>query len=258
MFAHSSKNSWSSGVAATTAPPITSLWPFRYFVVEWITTSAPHSMGRWSAGDMKVLSATTSAPASLACLTGGFQVGDPEQRVAGRLDQDQLRPGGESRRHGVPVRQIDELDFEKAALLAAVQEPERAAVAVVGRDDPVPRVQQLAYQGHGRHAGGGDDRAVTALGLGERIGEGRTRRVAGARVVVGALAVQAGEGEVGREVQRRNDRSVVRRRWRAPRGRHGLPGRGSRSCESPVEKGVVWSRLRGTGSTLSREDFYGE
>src|SRR2546425_1266038 len=34
----------------TTIPPIMSLWPFRYFVVEWSTTSAPSSSGRWKHG----------------------------------------------------------------------------------------------------------------------------------------------------------------------------------------------------------------
>ncbi len=42
-----------------TAPPIESEWPFRYFVVECTTTSAPSSSGRCSTGDAKVLSTTT-------------------------------------------------------------------------------------------------------------------------------------------------------------------------------------------------------
>ena len=46
-----------SFVAAT--PPTTSLCPFRYFVVECTTTSAPSSSGRWKYGVMNVLSTTS-------------------------------------------------------------------------------------------------------------------------------------------------------------------------------------------------------
>ena len=197
-------------MAATTAPPITSLWPFRYLVVEWITASAPHSIGRWSAGDMKVLSATTSAPARLACRQTASRSVIRSSGLLGVSTRDQLRAGSESRRHGLRVRQVDELDLEQAAPLELVEEPERAAVAVLRGDDPVARVEQLAHQSDRGHAGGGDDRAVAALGLGQCLRESGARRVAGPRVVVGPLAIQPSEGEVGRQVQRRDDRAVLR------------------------------------------------
>ncbi len=54
----------SSFVAAK--PPITSEWPPRYFVVEWTTTSAPSSSGRWRYGVANVLSTTRIAPAACA------------------------------------------------------------------------------------------------------------------------------------------------------------------------------------------------
>ena len=43
-------------------PPTPSLWPFRYFVVECSTMSAPSSSGRWKNGDMNVLSTIRRAP----------------------------------------------------------------------------------------------------------------------------------------------------------------------------------------------------
>ena len=46
----------------TSAPPIMSEWPLRYFVTLCTTTSAPSASGRWSAGVAKVLSTTTRAP----------------------------------------------------------------------------------------------------------------------------------------------------------------------------------------------------
>ena len=50
---------------AITAPPTTSLWPLMYLVVECTTRSAPSLSGCCQAGDRKVLSTTTSAPAAL-------------------------------------------------------------------------------------------------------------------------------------------------------------------------------------------------
>ena len=182
----------------------------------------------------------------------GFQIGDPEQGIARRLDQDQLRAGGEGCRHGVRVRQVDELDLEKTAPLEPVEEPERAAVAVVGGDDPVAGVEQLARQSDRGHAGGGDYRAVAALGLRERFGEGGARRVAGAGVVVRPLAVEAVEGEVGRQVQWRDDRAVLRVGSERRAHGAGCRGGGSKSCEPPVEKGVGGSRKRDGWGALSR------
>ena len=50
----------------TSAPPTTSEWPPQYFVVECTTTSAPRVSGCWRYGEAKVLSTTSSAPASWA------------------------------------------------------------------------------------------------------------------------------------------------------------------------------------------------
>ena len=50
----------------TTMPPMMSEWPLRYLVVEWTTTSAPSSSGRWLKGEAKVLSTISSAPAPCA------------------------------------------------------------------------------------------------------------------------------------------------------------------------------------------------
>ena len=65
-FAHQVSDWCCSAVFATTAPPTTSLWPLMYLVVEWITKSAPNSIGVCSAGDRKVLSTTVNAPTACA------------------------------------------------------------------------------------------------------------------------------------------------------------------------------------------------
>ena len=55
-----------TSVLPSTAPPITRPWPSRNFVAEWITRSAPCSIGRCSAGVQKQLSTTSSAPRDAA------------------------------------------------------------------------------------------------------------------------------------------------------------------------------------------------
>ena len=63
----------------TTAPPTTSEWPPRYFVVECTTKSAPSSSGRWLTGVANVLSTATSA--SRAPGDDARDVDDVQQRV---------------------------------------------------------------------------------------------------------------------------------------------------------------------------------
>ncbi len=50
------------GSLATATPPTLSECPFRNFVVECTTMSAPRARGRWKNGLMKVLSTTRIAP----------------------------------------------------------------------------------------------------------------------------------------------------------------------------------------------------
>ena len=59
-----------SAARATTAPPSTSLWPLRYFVVECTTKSAPACSGCCRAGVAQVPSTAHNAPAACAiCAT---------------------------------------------------------------------------------------------------------------------------------------------------------------------------------------------
>jgi len=53
-----------SGSLVATKPPMTSECPLRYLLVEWTTTSAPISSGRWRYGVAKVLSTAHHAPRS--------------------------------------------------------------------------------------------------------------------------------------------------------------------------------------------------
>ena len=52
----------SSASLTIATPPTMSEWPFRNFVAECMTMSAPSSSGRWIQGVAKVLSTTTRMP----------------------------------------------------------------------------------------------------------------------------------------------------------------------------------------------------
>ncbi len=56
------KRSLTSASLPQMAPAITRPWPSRYLVPEWMTRSAPYSIGRCSAGEQKQLSTASQAP----------------------------------------------------------------------------------------------------------------------------------------------------------------------------------------------------
>ena len=115
----------SSRSRTTSAPPTTSEWPPKYLVVEWTTTSAPRVSGCWRYGDAKVLSTTSSAPASWATRGQRLDVADVEQRVGGRLDPDQLGLAGPDRgADGVDVGDRRRAVLQAPDLLDLVEEPE--------------------------------------------------------------------------------------------------------------------------------------
>ena len=63
-----------------TAPAITSLWPLRYLVALWITTSAPCSSGRKLIGEAKVESTISASPSALAQGGERLEVQHAQQR----------------------------------------------------------------------------------------------------------------------------------------------------------------------------------
>ena len=178
----------SSPAPNTSAPPMTSECPPRYFVVECTTTSAPSSSGCCRAGEANVLSTTTSAPASLPSSRERRDVADLHERVRGRLDPEHLG-GAELDRgaHRVEVARVDGRVPHAPVAEDAADEPVRAAVDVVADDDVVAGHQHGAQQ----RVFGGEARrerepARTALERGELRLERGARGVAAARVLVAA------------------------------------------------------------------------
>ena len=89
MRCHSAESS-----RVVSVPAITSEWPFRYFVAECMTMSAPSSSGRVSTGVAAVESTATAAPAACAISQAGGDVGDRPQRIGRRFDPDESRAPG--------------------------------------------------------------------------------------------------------------------------------------------------------------------
>jgi hypothetical protein len=93
--------------AMTATPPMTSEWPFRYFVAECTTISMPSSSGRWLYGLANVLSAAVRMPCERAMLAIGAKVRELQQRISRRLDPDELRLW---RQRGPQLFRVHEVD----------------------------------------------------------------------------------------------------------------------------------------------------
>src|SRR5678815_1975183 len=199
QFAHHASSSPREASRAITAPPTTSLWPFRYFVVEWTTMSAPSAMGCCRAGERKVLSTTTVAPAAWAtAATRRTSV----MRSSGLLGVSiQTRRG---RRRAIGENEVEVLLFCKRT-----QQTLRSAVAVMRGDDHVTRLGEMEHERDGRHPGARHHSSLAFLELGQRAGQLRARRVAATRVVVGTRFREALERERGGEMDWRHDGAVL-------------------------------------------------
>jgi len=128
-------------------------------------------------------------------LRDGGDVGDAQQRIARRLDPHQRRRPRQCPTHACLIAEVDELHLPFAAAVPGVEQPVRAAVAVVGHDDAGARGHEVAYDGNRCHAARRHDRAAPLLELRERTGQQVAGRVARARVVVRTLLAEGTEGK---------------------------------------------------------------
>ena len=193
----------------TSAPPTTSEWPPQYFVVECTTTSAPRVSGCWRYGDAKVLSTTSSAPASCAIDGERLDVADVEQRVGRRLDPDQPGLAGPDRGpHRVEVGDRGGVVPQPPRVRDLGEEPVGAAVRVVGDDHVVARPAQRPQQGVlGREPAGEREAALALLERGDVALERGAGGVGGAAVLVAAAqaadaVLLVGAGRVDRRDHR--------------------------------------------------------
>ena len=123
----------------TATPPTLSECPFRNFVVECTTMSAPSASGRWKNGLMKVLSTTR---------TRALAVGEPPPGAAmsqtfisglvGRLDPQQVE-AARPRLEGRGVARVEERELDAVLREDLREEPVGAAVDVVRHHDALAR-----------------------------------------------------------------------------------------------------------------------
>ena len=148
-WVNSTCSATSSCPAANTRPPPTmSEWPPRYFVVECTTTSAPSAMGCCSAGDAKVLSTTTSTPASLPSSASAATSEIFIRGFEGVSTQSTLvAPSSMAAAHRVEVAGVDGGVTDAPGAEDAADEAVRAAVHVVADHDVVAGRQHRAQQG---------------------------------------------------------------------------------------------------------------
>ncbi len=179
--------------------------------------SAPSSSGCCHMGERKVLSATASAPAACAASGDRADIHHAQQRIARRFDPHQMRPLLQRRRERRRIALIDEFDREIALRAQRREQPVRAAVAIVGRDDSRAVRQGREHQGDGRQSGACHHRAGAALEIRQRACQLIPRRIAGTGVIVLARLAELLECEIRRQVDRRHDGAVLRRPIRAPR-----------------------------------------
>ena len=84
-----------------------------------------------------------------------FEVDDAQQRVGRRLDPQHFRLRPDRRLDGGKVGEVDEADLQPGRALAhPFEQPERAAIDVVGGDDVGAAVEQFEHRGDAGEARG--------------------------------------------------------------------------------------------------------
>ncbi len=137
------------------------------------------------------------------------QVGDAQQRVGRRFHQHQLRLAGQRLGQRTRVGEVGGDQGEVALLRQCIEQAPAATVRIVRHHQGIARLQQcVQHQVDRAHAGGGDDAASAAFQFGQCFAQQVAGRVAAARVVVLPLVAEAIETEVGRQHDRRGDRTV--------------------------------------------------
>ena len=185
------------------APASTRPWPSRYLVAEWITRSAPSSIGRCSAGEHMQLSTASSAPASRAICASAAMSATSQTGF----------DGVSTKRRRVSRRTARFHASRSASSTHVVAMPRRARIwSKSGTTVPnTPRAATMwsplfsrpsASRRDRRHARRRGDARLGALERGEAVLEHLHRGIGEARVDVARLFV----GELARRFARRSCR----------------------------------------------------
>ena len=211
-----------------------------------MTTSAPHSIGRFRYGVATVESTMSGRWCACATSASAVEVGDLARRVRDRLDEDQLGLVGD--RGGVRLRigPLDERGVDAEPAQGDVELGDASAVERRRGDDVVPGAGERGEGDElGAETGCRGDRPEAALERGDALLEARDRRVREAAVDVAVLL----QGEAGRGIRGvvEDERAglVDRQRAGAVHGVGDVAGVDGAGAEAPGA--VVAVRRRGLG-----------
>ena len=138
---------------------------------------------------------------------GGAEVGDPHDRVARRLDEEQSGRGSEGSLDRVEIGGIHVAERQLIARQDLVEEPERPAVDVVGDDHVIARLEHRRDGIDRRHARRERKRRLAGLHRGDVAFERGARRVLRPGVFVALVPAERVLDVGGRLINRRDDRS---------------------------------------------------
>ena len=156
----------------------------------WTTTSIPRPSGRWSRGDMNVLS-TTVRILFPADPRGPFQVGDLHQGVRRRLDEQRLRLPADLFPHGGRIPHVHVVEGEAVGAQERLEQAVRPAVEIVRTEDVVSRPEEGHQGGDRRHPRGKGDGAGSPFEVREGFLRRLARRVLSPRVVESPVLPEA-------------------------------------------------------------------
>ena len=137
----------------------------------------------------------------------GADVDDPHHRIAGRFDHDEFGPAAERRGQRRLVAEVDERDAEMTFVRAGAEQPLDAAVAIIGGEDEIARLQRRQHEIDRRHPARQRHRAGAALEFGQGVGENVAGWIAGAGIFMRARPLETLEGEGAGEIDRRRHRA---------------------------------------------------
>ena len=170
-LAHQLKDWHSSSVAAITAPPTTSLCPFKYLVVECMDRSAPSAKGLLPNRRQKGIVHHRKRAGGARSFGDGADIDDAQQRIARRLDPNQLGAGRERRTQFFGVALVDEIHHQTALGMQRRQQSISPAIAIMRSEHAGTGRQGRQDQGDGRQACASDDGAGAAFEVGQSLGE---------------------------------------------------------------------------------------
>ncbi len=146
--------------------------------------SAPNLMGCWKYGDMKVLSTTTSQTTLVGDLADGGDVGETHQRIGRRFDIDITRVLADGALYVARIGGVHVSELQAEVRHDLVEQPGHAAIEIVGGDNVVARLHQLAQRADRSHSAGKNRRGDAAFQRRKILLQPRARGIAGARIVV--------------------------------------------------------------------------